>query len=389
VLTRVDPSSSPDAAPQPPARAQARNGKLPKTIGHYEIEQELGRGGMGEVFLARHPLLDRKVALKRLVVPDDVGPAEQEVWRERFLREGRAMARIVHENVVTVHDVFEHRGNLAMALELVDGWSIFELMRGGALPIDVACIVGASVARALEAAHRQGIVHRDVKPANVMVSRRGVVKLMDFGIAKDAAQLQLTSTGALIGTPRYLAPEIVKGQPADARSDVYAAGAMLYEMLSGRPLFAHATQDNIWALIATGKWIRLGKVAPHLPWRLVLLVERCLKTEPARRHASAAALGAELQKFLLDHGGPADEPARLVNWLCAVGKVVESEAMTLLRTEAFDAVEIVPLRARSQPWRTAALASFAMTVAMAVYLGVVTGALAPWIQRALEALGRR
>ncbi len=327
--------------------------RVPKNIGPYELGDVLGKGGMGEVFRAKHTLLDRSSALKRLVVDTD-DPAQVEVWRERFLREGRAVAKLQHEHIVAVYDLIEYRSDLWLVMELVDGFGLDELTKAGALPIDVACMVALGVARALEVAHRAGIVHRDVKPGNVIVSRSGTVKLMDFGIAKDENLDSLTKTGGVVGTPSYMAPELVKGQPASPRSDIYAVGALLYELLSGRRLFAHATPESIWNMVSSGKFPRLGKVAPNIPWRLTLLVERCLKVDPKRRPPSCAELRQQLELFLTDWGAPADENGRLVSWLCATGKVGEAFALTVVADTSL-LVEVVPLRRRAQPWRAAAL----------------------------------
>lgn len=345
--------------------------RAPKTVGPYEILDILGKGGMGEVYRARHVHLDRPAAMKRLVVPTDVPGEEEDVWRERFLREGKALAKISHADVVAVYDLIESRGELWLAMEIVDGFNVAELAKGGALPVDVACMIALGVTRALEAAHRAGVLHRDIKPGNVIVSRTGVVKLMDFGVARDENLDTLTKTGGVVGTPSYMAPELIKGQEASARSDIYAVGALLYELLSGRRLFSHATADSIWGLVATGKFPRLGKVAPHVPWRLTLLVERCLKLEPKRRPQAASELRQRLEEFLLDHGAPADENDRLVSWLCAVGKIVEAEALTVV-TDPKQFVEVVPLRPRSQPWRTAALLSFLVASGLFAALAAFT-----------------
>lgn len=328
----------------------------PKTAGAFDLGEPLGKGGMGEVFRGRHQLLQRDVALKRLVIGGEVPADQHDAWRERFLREGRALAKLQHENVVVVHDLFEHRKELWLALELVDGFSLADLTKGGALPIDVACIIALGVTGALEAAHRAGIVHRDVKPQNIMITKCGVVKLMDFGIARDDALDTLTQTGSVVGTPSYMAPEIVKGRPADERSDLYSVGAVLYELLSGRRLMAHATPESVFALVASNKFPRLGKVAPGIPWRLVLLTERCLKGEAKRRPQSASELRALIETFLVDHGAPDDHVGRLVGWLVAAGKLSEAEGLTVVQdTSLF--IAALPMRRRAPPWRTAALAS--------------------------------
>lgn len=346
----------------------------PKKVGAYDVDVLIGKGGMGEVFRATHPRLARPVALKRLLSSkkdeSEGDDAEHVSLAERFLREGQAMARLRHESIPTVYDLFEHRGDLWLALEYVDGFTVQELLKAGALPPDVACLIAIGVARALAVAHRNGILHRDIKPANVMVANDGIVKLMDFGIARLDDKPQLTESGAVVGTPVYVAPEVVKGQGASEASDVYAVGALLYEMLCGQKVFAHANSTNVWALVATGKFPRLSKLAPQLPWRLSLLVQRTLKTEPKRRPASAAEFASLLERFLDDYGGPDDPALRLTGWLVAVGKVPEETltAMLPVTTSLYVVNEEIPLKRRFVPWRVAALLSMLVTAGL---IGVV------------------
>ena len=333
--------------------------RLPRSVAGYELDDVLGRGGMGEVVRARHTLLARPAALKRLIAPVGVGDAERESWMERFRREGQSLAKLRHENIVAIYDLFDHRKELWMALELVDGLCLAEVTQEP-LPADVACLIALGAARALDVAHRAGIIHRDIKPANIMVSRQGVVKLMDFGVARDESLPALTETGAVVGTPHYLAPEIIKGSIADERCDIYALGATLYEMLAGQRLFAHAGPDNVWVLIARGKFPRLGKVAPHVPWRLTLLVERCLKTEPARRPQTAGELADALERIVLDAGLSTRSEPRLIGWLVSRGRISEGEALAALPPTELFAFEDHALKLRAPPWRRAAMAGWGL-----------------------------
>lgn len=344
------------------AAGSARAGKK---IGSYVVESTLGKGGMGEVYLAAHELLERKVALKRLLPPDDDKAAAH--LEERFRREGRALAQLSHHGIVGVYDLFTWRGDFYMALELIDGMDLAELLKKGALPIDVAALIGLRVAEALEHAHFHDIVHRDVKPANIMISRTGDVKLMDFGVARDDNLDSVTKTGMLVGTPAYLAPEVIRGEPADEKNDIYALGATLYYMLAGRRLFAHATPENVYHLIATGSFPRLASVARGVPRPLRRIVGKCLEKNPKRRYPSAAALRHELERFLGTHCAWANGNERLVAFLAASGHMSEEQARTLIDTVDF------PITVEAElvfPWKR--------RVASAAALSVVVGSLAAW-----------
>ncbi|MGN6605428.1 MAG: serine/threonine-protein kinase [Jatrophihabitans sp.] len=202
--------------------------------GRYQFLHRLGRGAMGEVWLAEDLLLNRKVAVKRLPVQ---GGGDTDL--ERMMREARTAARLNHPNVVAVYDVVLDEGRPHVVIEYVPGSSLDDLLaeQGGLEPGRVAAI-GAAIADALAEAHANGIVHRDVKPANILISDKGVPKLADFGIARAAADPNLTATGLLIGTPAYVAPELALGGTADARSDVWSLGMTLFAALEGRPAFA-------------------------------------------------------------------------------------------------------------------------------------------------------
>lgn len=352
---------------------------VPKSIGPYEVVRLLGRGGMGEVFLARHDLLERHVAVKRLAPREDTSLEEME---ERFAREGRALATLQHQNIVAVHDLFVRRNTFYMVLEYVDGYNVAQLVEGGALPIDVAAIVATKVADALECAHRRGITHRDIKGSNAMVSRSGDVKLMDFGIARDEALDQVTSTGVVVGTPMYVAPEVIKGGDADARSDIYALGALLYHALSGRRLFEHANQDNLYALIAQGRFPRLSRVAPHVPWRLRRIVDRCLSKKPSARFQSAGELRAALEIFLASSNVWSNHEERLVGFLKARGHLTDEEASAWLSAESLVISTTFEAPAPRRPLRTAAYAAVIVGMGAAAWWAAEYGS-------ALEAFVRR
>ncbi|MDQ3469192.1 MAG: serine/threonine protein kinase, partial [Actinomycetota bacterium] len=206
--------------------------------GRYALGEPLGTGGMARVVAARDLRLDRPVAVK-LLAADVVDP----LGRERFVREARSSAGFSHPNAVAVYDAGDADGSLFLVMELVDGPSLATALADGPLPLGRAVSVADDVLAALGAAHAAGIVHRDVKPGNILLGRDGRAKLADFGIAKRLDDLSgdLTLTGQFVGTPRYLAPEQVVGEPVTAATDLYAVGVVLFEMVSGRPPFDAGT----------------------------------------------------------------------------------------------------------------------------------------------------
>lgn len=259
--------------------------------GRYEIVRSLGWGGMAEVHLAVDRQLGREVAVK--VIRDRF--ADDDRFLARFRREARAAAALSHPNVVAVHDVGTHEGRPFIVMEFVPGRTLAELVRdGGPMAPTAAAEIGEAVARALGAAHAAGIVHRDVKPGNVMVTGDGRVKVLDFGIARALRWTPLTETPAVQGTAEYMAPEYVRGEGADARSDLYSLGAVLYELLTGRPPF---TGDS--ALQVAYKHLEEAPplpeaVRPGIPAGLSAVVLRCLSKHPGDRYRRAAEVAADL-----------------------------------------------------------------------------------------------
>jgi serine/threonine-protein kinase len=255
---------------------------------------------MGVVYRAHDPDLGRDVALK--VIRPAVEAAEEGPTRyeQRFFNEARAAARLSHPAIVVVHDVGRDpaSGALFMALELLRGHTLQAIIRdGGPLPWRDALSLVERVAEGLHHAHEGGIVHRDVKPANIMVLESGQPKVMDFGIAKVEAS-QLTATGQLFGTPLYMSPEQALGRPVDARSDVFSLGAVLYEMLSGRRAFAGDSVHHIVLQVVEGKPRPATSLVPDLPRDLDYVLARCLAKEPARRYPSGRALAEDLRDIL-------------------------------------------------------------------------------------------
>jgi len=276
----------------------------PGRIGSLELEEEIGRGGMGRVFRARHVRLDRPVAVKFLAGEVASNPEAQ----ARFTREARALALLDHPNIVRVHDFGDEEGERFLVMELVEGRSLAEL-----LPMAPAQAVRVvlQVCDALAYAHARGVVHRDIKPANILVADEGLVKVTDFGIARIVRQEgprdTLTAAHAVVGTPEYMAPEALAGAPPDPRMDVYAVGVLLHELVTGRPPVAGA---------------------PSLTGALGAVVRRAVALEPSRRYASAQALGLDLRR-LADGAEEAALPPDEAIWLRAVA-VLQAVASALV-----------------------------------------------------------
>jgi serine/threonine protein kinase len=271
--------------------------QVQQTLGRYRIVGELGRGAMGAVYRAVDPLIERDVALKTLL---PTLPAEimAEV-RERFLREARSAGRLNHPNIVTIYDVGEHEGVAYIAMELLEGRSLQEILRGGErLPFATIADLAAQVADALDHAQRFSIVHRDVKPANIMVDAWGRAKLTDFGVAHLPSS-SMTQTGATLGSPRYMSPEQVLGVAADPRADLFSLGVVLYEMLCGRNPFQRTT-DSVFSLmhrVAGEPHLPLEDPQREIPPGFAAIVERALAKKPEARYQRAAEMASDLRNY--------------------------------------------------------------------------------------------
>jgi serine/threonine protein kinase len=297
-----------------------------RRLGPYEVVAQIGAGGMGEVYRARDTRLDRTVALK--ILPQHATTAEA---KERFEREARAISSLNHPNICTLFDVGSDDGVAYLVMELVDGETLASRLAKGALPLDVALKYGASIADALAKAHRHGIVHRDLKPANVMLTKSGA-KLLDFGLARRAAETAthdaptviganpITSAGMIVGTLQYMPPEQLEGKPTDARSDIFAFGAVLYEMITGRRAFDAESQASLITKIMSQQPVPIATLQPVTPPGLERLITKCLEKDPEDRWQSAADVASEL-RWLGDGGATphrAIAPRRaLLPWIAA------------------------------------------------------------------------
>lgn len=273
----------------------------PAKVGRYEIQRELGRGAMGVVYEANDPALGRTIALKT-IHPAIAGKQDREAFETRFFTEARETARLQHPGIVVVHDVGRdsETGTLFIALEHLRGRTLAELTDGGrGLAWREAARILASVARALHHAHGNGIIHRDMKPANVMVLDSGETKIMDFGIAKIEASLHhLTSPGEFLGTPLYMAPEQAQGGPVSPRTDVFALGAIGFTLLTGRPAFEGETVARIVLRVVSEDPGAPSLIVPGLPPALDGIVTRALAKDPAARYPDAQAMAEDLEAVL-------------------------------------------------------------------------------------------
>jgi serine/threonine-protein kinase len=286
------PGATPDTITPAPWHPGA---DLPRISG-YDVEALLGRGGVGVVFKARHRRLNRPVALKMLLVGACATAAE----RERFSREAEAVAGLRHPHIVQVHDVGEHEGRPYFTMEFVEGGSLAQKLAGAPQPARQAAALLATLADAVHAAHQGGIVHRDLKPANVLLTTDGTPKVTDFGLARrleDGAGL--TQSGVPVGTPSYMAPEQAEGKSraAGPAADVYALGAILYEVLTGRPPFRGETAAETVLQVMYQEPVPPSRLNARVPRDLETICLKCLHKDPRRRYPTAAALADDLRRF--------------------------------------------------------------------------------------------
>src|SRR3984893_9045334 len=261
-----------------------------RKLGKYEVLGELGHGAMGVVYRARDPIINRLVALKTITT----GLAEDPSLLERFYREAQSAGGLQHPNIVTIHDMGEAGGIPYIAMELVDGENLDQLIaRRSAILLTLKLTYGIQACRAFDYAHKRGIVHRDIKPGNVMVSKDGVVKVVDFGIAR-VLETSRTQTGMLIGTFAYMSPEQYHGEHADERSDLWSFGVLLYELLCYQRPFVGYTPASLMLHICQHAQLPLRELAHDCPPELEALVARLLRKSPNERYQSMEELLVDL-----------------------------------------------------------------------------------------------
>ena len=322
----------------------------PRTkFGPYEILGPIGAGGMGEVYRARDTRLDRTVALK--ILPADA--IDRADLRERFEREAHAVSSLNHPHICTLHDVGSQSGVDYLVMEYIEGETLASRLTKGPLPPDQALRVAIEIADALATAHRQGMVHRDLKPGNIMLAKTGA-KLLDFGLAKlrpsgpagavpgsSALPTQwadLTAEGSIVGTLSYMAPEQLEGKEADARTDIFAFGSVLYEMVTGKRAFSGTSQASLISAIMKEDPAPISSVQPMSPPVLDRVVKTCLAKDPEERWQSAADIKRELT-WIVDGaqtGVAASAAPRRRSWLpwvlAAIAALASSHTIVRRRT---------------------------------------------------------
>jgi tRNA A-37 threonylcarbamoyl transferase component Bud32 len=290
----------------PQSKTLVLHSLIGQTLKQYRIDGVIGQGGMGVVFRAHDLKLQRTVALKLL--PSEL--TDDPERRKRFLVEARTAARLSHPAIAQVYDVDEHKGTIFIAMELVEGKTVRELIQRRELDLLGTIDIGLQVSAGLAKAHDSGIVHRDVKPANVIQTPDGHVKILDFGLAKlldadtpiapaggnqDLSALTRTQTGMVKGTPAYMSPEQVKGEPLDFRSDLFSLGVMLFEMATGEVPFRRATSLEMMHAIAFDNTPAIRTLQPNVPGGFQRIVARCLRKRPGDRYPHARALMEDLR----------------------------------------------------------------------------------------------
>src|ERR1700678_659311 len=282
-----------------------------QTVSHYVFLEKLGAGGMGEIYKARDSRLNRMVAVK-VLAPGRTRDPER---RRRFIQEAQAASALNHPNIITIHDILPEGDTQYMVMEHVSGQTLHQLIAGGRLPAEQALLISTQMANALAAAHAAGIIHRDLKPANVMIASSGLVKILDFGLAKlmdptpgmrsngneassdDGVTMTaapLTVEGSIMGTVNYMSPEQAEGLKVDARSDIFSFGAVLYEMVTGQRAFDGDSGISTLSAVLRDEVKPIREIAPEVPAELDDLIAQCLRKNPDDRIASMALVATAL-----------------------------------------------------------------------------------------------
>ncbi len=292
---------------------------IPRKIGRYEIKNELGRGNMGAVYLARDPYIDREIAIKISNHRNTGSEENPDRFSREFFNEAKTVSRLIHPNIIAVYDANVHQGNCYIAIEYVDGSDMKAFCRGDALlPTEQVLEYMFGVCRGLDYAHNMGIIHRDIKPANIMLTSEGVVKIGDFGIA--CVQEETTSKTKVVGTPHYMSAEQVEQKPMDGRSDVFALGCVLYELLTGEKAFPGETPAQIVGRILDGETPSLSQRRPDLPGALDAIIVKALAKHPDDRYQTCLDLAYDLRvvQQQISDMKPEDSLTNILDYICNI-----------------------------------------------------------------------
>jgi serine/threonine-protein kinase len=270
-----------------------------QSLGKYEIEAEIGRGAMGVVYRARDPQIGRAVAIKTIIISGQE-PEDQAGFRERFFQEARAAGRLNHPGIVTIFDIGQdpESGDPYIVMENVAGQSLSKVLglEGGKLPLGPALHLAQEIAEALNYAHQQGVIHRDIKPGNILVTPEGHIKIADFGVAR-LNESEMTLPGQVMGSPAYMSPEQLRGDQVDARSDLFSLGVLLYRILTGYRPFQGNSVQTVAFKVANYEPMPVTSFESGLPGSLDAVVNRALAKNPKQRYRTASEFAAELEQL--------------------------------------------------------------------------------------------
>src|SRR5450432_2310212 len=327
-----DDEASTDRKRPVPLAAQPRANLAGSLFGQYRIVEEIGVGGMGVVYKAEDTKLGRPAALKFL--PQDL--AADHLALERFRREARAASALNHPNICTIYDIVEEPGPVFIAMEYLEGQTLAAYIGGRALAADRIAKFGMPIAEALGAAHAKGVVHRDIKPGNIFVTTSGLVKVLDFGVAKllqspsdPAATASLTKTDEISGTLPYMSPEQLRGSEVDARSDVYSLGVVLYEMSTGRRPYPGNQQSELIDAILNRPAPPPKNINPQLPIKLEEIILKCLEKDPEDRYQTAREIAVDLRRMSSPSGTTTQAVTRKATWKSRVVLFAVAGAVSL------------------------------------------------------------
>jgi serine/threonine protein kinase len=343
-------------------------------IGRYEIVSELGRGAMGVVFRALDPAIGRTVAIKTIRLAEFADPAEQSRLRERLLHEARSAGVLSHPGIVTVYDVAEEGGVAYISMEFVRGSSLEHLLsRDEPLGQEAILRVLRETAAALDYAHKKGIVHRDIKPANIMLEDDGAVKVTDFGVAKVAASQQLTQAGAVIGTPNYMSPEQVQGNPVDGRSDEFSLAVIAYEMITGEKPFSSEQLPTLVYKIVHEEPTAPHLLNPTLSWQVEVVLRKALEKDPEARYPACSDFVKAFEGACksskgwkpLPRGGSQSIPTIVARKIEPEPKSLDSKAKPPLRPKLGRLLSDEPEQKRWRPGKKTAILGVLALIAIA------------------------